>query len=315
MILEPSVDTVPADDGSVAELQLGAGAAGKGKERAKQKVGSVKRAAATTAGGGRVTRSRAAVVQDEEAEPSKKRQRTKAPVTSPSQPEGKIGTSSRSKAAGQSHPGTESAPGIADAASVVEGARAMEQLASAAIVQDFDSQSNPQPSPHIPQLPPSLLPYPIGRTPFRYPCHHPTLPPPPPGDPKAATFKRFDLSLDYDSDDSSVSAQSASEVAGLGRQGRDGRVYPTTSLPSPNLLPTPSQSPYLPPHQPPQHLVSDLGHHLPSSFEASQPVQGQWQDTVPQTFSQEEVEANANAAYESISALLSASEYPGGSHG
>jgi hypothetical protein len=38
----------------------------------------------------------------------------------------------------------------------------------------------------------NTLPYPIGLTPFRYPCLVPHVPPPPPGDPHAPGFKPFD---------------------------------------------------------------------------------------------------------------------------
>ncbi|ODN77159.1 hypothetical protein L202_05686 [Cryptococcus amylolentus CBS 6039] len=331
MVIEPQIDPILAGHGTIPELQLGEGASGarKGRPKKSEGVNKGKRAAATRAGD-RVTRSRAAVAQEDEAGPSKKRQRTKAPVNIPGQPNGEAVSSTMNRTASSSYSGIESTPQLALVAPLVSGARAMEQLASAAIAQDSASQSNIQTA-YTPQISPSLQPYPIGRTPFRYPCHHPDLPPPLPGDPNAVGFRRSDPSLDYDSDDSSVSSQGNQRVAGnVGQgQGRDEQVYPAIGPSRQNFLPTPSQTPTFPPHHSTQQVITDMGHHLPSYIPvpAVDPGrgqgqgQGQWQGQLAaqqqhqQTFSQEEVEANANAAFESISALLSASEYPGEMHG
>jgi hypothetical protein len=48
-------------------------------------------------------------------------------------------------------------------------------------------------TPQTPQPRPQL-PYPFGLTPFRYPCHTPHLPQPPPGDPNNPAFVPFDPS-------------------------------------------------------------------------------------------------------------------------
>ncbi|WVQ78920.1 hypothetical protein IAT38_001012 [Cryptococcus sp. DSM 104549] len=121
--------------------------------------------------------------------------------------------------------------------------------------------------------PPRPYPYPFGVTPFRYPCLAHDRPPPPPGDPNDHNFKPFNPHTIHSPASSDSSAGSPPSIpSGI------------PSIPSSNA-----------PH------LSHPSH--PQSGQPSYPNPHQYA-------SQAEVEANANAAYESISALLSASQAP-----
>ncbi|ALO69552.1 hypothetical protein CNH00285 [Cryptococcus deneoformans JEC21] len=122
-------------------------------------------------------------------------------------------------------------------------------------------------------------PYPFGLTPFRYPCHNLDLPPPPPGNPNDPNFRPFDPRAFHEEG-------AASTLSSNG----------TTSKSTPIHTPVdPSSS------GPSRQYASATHHHYPARPHHY---------TGGYRASQAELEANAHAAYESISALLSASQYP-----
>ncbi|WWD09174.1 hypothetical protein V865_007296 [Kwoniella europaea PYCC6329] len=127
--------------------------------------------------------------------------------------------------------------------------------------------------------------YPVGLTPFRYPCLKPSEPNPPPGDPKNPNFKPFN-------------PHESNTTTG-------GTTTTTRTLPSQNQLIDPQ-------------LAELSGSTQTSSQQHIQPVQPSQQhsqihlDTNNNTIMDQNTAASADAAYESISALLSASQgvYP-----
>ncbi|GFZ42406.1 hypothetical protein JCM24511_00121 [Saitozyma sp. JCM 24511] len=144
------------------------------------------------------------------------------------------------------------------------------------------------------------LPYPIGLTPFRYPCLTPHLPAPPPGDPNAPGFKRFDPSatsppvstaiprrLPPRSSDRTAPPDSGTAAALPGPSGSTSTnlAHPPAAAPPPNLsaLPPPSA-------------------HMSSQF--SNP------DPAGQVDPQPDPDFELDPTYASITALLSASQLP-----
>ncbi|OWZ65830.1 hypothetical protein AYX14_03231 [Cryptococcus neoformans] len=123
-------------------------------------------------------------------------------------------------------------------------------------------------------------PYPFGLTPFRYPCHNLDLPPLPPGNPNDPNFRPFDPRAFHE--DSAAST--------LSSNGTTSKSTPIHTPVDPSSSGTSRQ--YASGNH---HHYSAQPHHYRGDYRASQA----------------ELEANAHAAYESISALLSASQYHG----
>ncbi|WWC66624.1 uncharacterized protein I206_100527 [Kwoniella pini CBS 10737] len=126
--------------------------------------------------------------------------------------------------------------------------------------------------------------YPIGLTPFRYPCLKPIIPNPPPGDPNDPNFKPFNPHA------TPVESTSSSDYTNL--QNQESNLNPNID-PQLNDLANLSRSDQ-------QQSLQNL----PSSFDEDQQQRNPIID--------QDTAASADAAFESISALLSASQgvYP-----
>ncbi|WRT63930.1 uncharacterized protein IL334_000857 [Kwoniella shivajii] len=159
----------------------------------------------------------------------------------------------------ESQTGAASVPGI-DTEIPMAG---IEELAAAA------TAANDKPLTYIPYYTPM---YPVGLSPFRYPCLTPGLPNPSPGDPNNPNFKRFD---------------------------------PHVPLPS---LSSMNSSRHPPDSNTSTNIEGNIDPQLANLSAPTQPSQeGQIQEHGNNVMDQATSDS-ANAAYESISALLSASQ-------